>query len=85
MSDKFYKWWKNHRRVITFGGFLTLLGLFVSPVIKEANYKNTCIKISTKGAFNKFNVDNIEETLLKETGLNIKELAKIEGYKNCIK
>ena len=85
MSNKFYNWWKNHRRVITFGGFLTLVGLFVSPVIKEANYKNTCIKLSVKGALNKFNVDNISETLLKETGLNIKELAKIEGYKNCIK
>ena len=85
MSDKFYKWWENHRRVITFGGFLALLGFFVSPVIKEANYKNTCIKLSEKGALNKFNLDNIEDSLLKETGLNIKELAKIEGYKNCIK
>ena len=32
----------------------------------------------------KFNKDNIGETLLEETGLNIDELAKIEGYKNCI-
>ena len=85
MSNKFYKCWGNNRRVITFGIFLSLLGLFASPFVKEANYKNTCIKLSTKGALNKFNVDNIGETLLKETGLNIKELAKIEGYKNCIK
>ena len=85
MSNKFYIWWEKHRRVITFGGFLTLIGLFVSPVIKESNYKNKCIKLSEKGALNKFKVDNIEKTLLKETGLNIKELAKIEGYKNCVK
>ena len=85
MSDKFYKWLENNRKVITFGVFSALLGLFVSPVIKEANYKNTCIKLSKKGALNKFNVDNIGETLLKETGLSIKELAKIEGYKNCIR
>ena len=85
MSNKVYIWWGKHRRVITFGVFLTLIGLFVSPVIKESNYKNTCIKLSAKGALNKFKVDNIEKTLLKETGLNIKELAKIEGYKNCIK
>ena len=85
MTNKFYQWWKNHRRVVTFGGFLFLLGLYISPVIKEAKYKNTCIRLSEKGAFNKFKVDNIEEKLLKDTGLNIKELAKIEGYKNCAK
>ena len=85
MTNKFYKWWGKHRRIITFGGFLLLISLFVSPVIKEAKYKNTCIKLSEKGALNKFNMDNIEETLLKETGLTIAELAKIEGYKNCVK
>jgi len=85
MESKFYKWWKNHRRLVTFGGFLILLGLYLSPVIKEAKYKNTCIRLSEKGAMNKFKVDNIGETLLKETGLTIEELAKIEGYKNCVK
>ena len=85
MSNKFYEWWKNHRRVVTFGTLLFLLSLYVSPVIKEAKYKNACIKLSEKGALHKFNMDNIEETLLKETGLTITELAKIEGYKNCIK
>ena len=85
MTNKFYKWWANHRRVITFGGFLILIGFFVSPVIKEAKYKNTCIKLSEKGALNKFSLDNIGEKLLNETGLTITELAKIEGYKNCVK
>ncbi len=85
MTYKFYEWWKNHRRLITFGGFLILFGFFVSPVIKEAKYKNDCIKLSEKGAFKKFNVDNIGEKLLKETGLTISQLAKIEGYKNCLK
>ena len=85
MSNKFFKWFENYRKVITYGVFLTLLSLLISPIIKEANYKNKCIKLSEKGALKKFNVDNIEDKLLKETGLNIKELAKIEGYKNCIK
>ena len=53
-------------------------------MIKESKFKNTCIRLSGKGALNKFNGDNIGETLLKETGLSIKELAKIEGYKNCL-
>ena len=43
-----------------------------------------CIKLSEKGALNKFNGDNIGEKLLKDTGLSIEELAKIEGYKNCL-
>ena len=85
MSRRFYEWWKNHRRVVTFGGFLILFSFYLSPVIKEAKYKNTCITLSEKGALNKFNEDNIQETLLKETGLSIEELAKIEGYKNCVK
>ena len=84
MNNKFYLWWKNHRKLVTIGFFLILFGLYLSPVIKEAKYKNKCIKLSEKGALNKFNMDNIEETLLKETGLTIQELAKIEGYKNCI-
>ena len=84
MAIKLYDLWKNNTRVLTYGGFLILFCLYIYPVIKEAKYKNTCIKLSEKGAVNKFNVDNIQETLLKETGLTIKELAKIEGYKNCV-
>ncbi len=57
--------------------------LFIS-CCKEAKYKNQCIKYSTNGALTKFNKDDIGETLLEETGLKINELAKIEGYKNCI-
>ena len=85
MAKKFYEWWQNHRRLITFGGFLVLLGFYLSPVIKESKYKNICIKLSEKGALIKFNEDNIKEKLLEETGLTIEELAKIESYKNCVK
>ena len=85
MTNKLYDWWKNHRKLITYSGFLILFFLYFFPVIKEAKYKNTCIKLSEKGAVNKFNDDNIQESLLKEAGLTIKELAKIEGYKNCVK
>ena len=84
MTNKFYQWWKNHRRVITFGGFIILFGFYLSPVIKESKYKNSCISLSSKGALTKFNEDDIREKLFKETGLDIEDLAKIEGYKNCI-
>ena len=84
MSNKFYKWWETFGKVATCGSFIILFGFYLSPVINEAKYKNQCIKYSIKGALTKFNKDDIGETLLEETGLNIDELAKIEGYKNCI-
>ena len=84
MPNKFHEWWKNHRKVITYGAFIILLGFYLSPVVEEAKYTNQCIKYSTKLALSKFNKDDIAETLLLETGLDIDELAKIEGYKNCI-
>ena len=84
MTNKFYKWWENHRRFVILGGFITLFSLYLSPVIKEAKYKNSCIKLSSKGALTKFNEDNIREKLFNETGLDIEDLAKIEGYRNCI-
>ena len=84
MSNKFYEWWKNHRKVITYGTFVVLFGFYLSPVIKEAKYKNKCIKNSTKTALTQIKKDDKEDTLLKETGLTIDEVAQIEGYKNCI-
>jgi len=84
VTNKFYEWWKNNRIFITLGGFIILFGLYLSPVIKEAKFKNSCIRLSSKGVLNKFNEDNIREKLLNETGLNIEDLAKIEGYRNCI-
>ena len=85
MKNKSYEWWENHRRVVTLGIFIILFGLYLSPLIKIAKHKNTCINLSEKVALKKFDEDNIGEKLLKETDLTIKELAKIEGYKNCIK
>jgi len=84
VSNKFYEWWKNHRKLLTFGAFIVLFGFYLFPVVKEAKFKNQCINYSIKGALNKFNKDDIGEALLKETGLTIDELSKIEGYKNCI-
>ena len=84
MAIKIYEWWRNHRNILTYGGFLIFFCLYIFPIIKEVKYKNNCIKFSEKAAVNKFNEDNIKETLFKETGLTIIELAKIEGYKNCV-
>jgi len=84
VTNKFYEWCKNHRRFIILGGFINLFGLYLYPVIKEAKYKNSFIRLSSKGALTKFIEDNIREKLLNETGLDIKDLSRIEGYRNCI-
>ena len=85
MNNKFYKWWQSHSITVTSGGFLILFALYILPVVKESKYKNTCIDLSRKAALNKFKDDNIKEKLMEETGLTVEELAKIEGYKNCVK
>ena len=72
------------KKNILVGSFLIGFGIYLLPTMQAAKYKNECIKFSTKGALTKFNKDVIAENLLEETGLNIDELAKIEGYKNCI-
>ena len=84
MSNKLYEWWKNHRKVITYGTFLVLFGFYLSPVIKEAKHKNQCINHSTKATLTQIKKNPNNDTLLKETGLTIDEIAQIEGYKNCI-
>ena len=84
MTNKFYEWWKDHRKVLTYGAFIVLLGFYLSPVVKEAKYKNECIKYSTKTALRQLEKDDVVKTLLEETDLTINEIAKIEGYRNCI-
>jgi len=84
VTNKFYEWWKNHRRFITLAMFIILFRLYLSPVIKEAKFNNSRIRLTSKGALNKFNEDNITEKLLNKTGIDIEYLAKIEGYRNCI-
>ena len=84
MSNKFYEWWKNHRKVVTFGAFIILFGFYLSPIVKEAKYKNQCINYSTKTALTQLKKDDVAETYFKETGLTMDEVAKIEGYRNCI-
>ena len=48
MKNKFYEWWKNHRRVITFGFLLFLYAFYLrTPFDKEAKIKDTCAKLNS--------------------------------------
>ena len=48
MKIKFYQWWKNHRRVVTFGLFLSIFAFYVrTPIAKEVKVKDTCGKLNS--------------------------------------
>ena len=83
METKFYKWWKGHRRVITFGGFLVLFAWYISPVIQEAKYKNDCINNVKKSLLSVLKNKEAEKAIKKKSGLPVEEFIKIEAYKNC--
>ena len=48
MKKNLYQWWKNHRRVLTFGLFLSILTFyFRTPFDKELKVKDTCAKLNS--------------------------------------
>ena len=48
MEKKFYQWWKNHRRVVTFCLFLSIFAFYLrTPFDKEAKVKDTCAKLNS--------------------------------------
>jgi len=77
-----YEWWRNHRRVVTFGSFLGLFAWYINPVIKEAAYKNRCIEIAE--ARIQFSLkQNTNQNYKEATGVSIAKIAEMEAYKNC--
>ena len=48
MENKIYQWWKNHRRVVIFGLFLSFFAIYLrTPFDKEAKVKDTCAKLNS--------------------------------------
>tara|TARA_A100001388_G_scaffold264212_1_gene235269 strand:- start:293 stop:553 length:261 start_codon:yes stop_codon:yes gene_type:complete len=71
MESKFYQWWKNHRRALTFIFFLSFFAIyFRAPFDNEAKVKDTCAKLNSS-----YQITG-DEALKK---LNLKE---IKNYKN---
>ena len=71
MEIKFYQWWKNHRRLITFGLFLSIFAVYIrTPFDKEAKVKDTCAKLNSN-----YQIEG-DEAIKK---LNLEEQ---KGYKN---
>ena len=43
-----YQWWKNHRRFITIGLFLSLFAFYIrTPLDKESKIRDTCAKLNS--------------------------------------
>ena len=66
-----YEWWRNHRRVVIFGLFLSIFAFYLGyPLYKEAKVKDTCAKLNS-------NYQITGEEAMKK--LNLK---KIKNYNN---
>ena len=71
MENKFYQWWKNHRRVVIFGLFLSFFAIYLrTPFDKEAKVKDTCAKLNSS-----YQITG-EEAMMK---LNLKEIKNFEN------
>ena len=48
MENKFYKWWKNHRTIVTFGLYLTFFVFYLRiPLDEDLKVKDTCAKLNS--------------------------------------
>ena len=48
MASKFYQWWKNHRRIVTIGLFLSIFAVYIKTRFeKEAKVRDTCAKLNS--------------------------------------
>ena len=75
MEIKFYQWWKNHRRVVVFGLFLSIFAFYLrAPFDKEAKVKDTCAKLNS--SYQITGTEAIKKLNLKEIkNYNNRELA----------
>ena len=72
-----YEWWRNHRRVLTFGGFLIILGVYINPVVDNAKDKRLCAETIARN-----NSDAYEKVL---RSFDLPERSSVVVYCNFIK
>ena len=71
MESKFYKWWKNHRRMVTFGLFLSIIAFYLrTPFDKGIKVRDTCAKL------------NSSYQITGDEALKILNLKEIKNYDN---
>jgi len=48
MKIKFYEWWKNHRKLVTIGLFLSVFAVYLrTPFQRETEVRDTCAKLNS--------------------------------------
>ena len=48
MESKIYQWWKNHRRLVSIGIFLSVFAFYLrTPFEKEVKVRDTCAKLNS--------------------------------------
>ena len=57
--------------------------MYLSPLIKQAKYKNDCINNSKKGLLSAWKNNEAKKDIEEKSGFPIKEFVKIEAYSNC--
>ena len=82
-----YEWWRNHRRVVTFGLFLSIFAYYLgTPIYKEAKLKDTCAKLNSSyqitgdEAMKKLNwvpKISLDELITEMIEIDLKEAQKI--------
>ncbi len=68
-----YEWWKNHRKLIGYGGIAILLSLYISPLIQDAKNKNRCVILAKKEI----------KTLARSKVLTPEEESFVAAYQIC--
>ena len=68
---------------MTLGAYLILFSMYLSPVIRDAKYKNDCINNSKKGLLSVWKNNEAEKNIEEKSGLPVEEFAKIKEYRNC--
>ena len=58
--------------------------MYLSPLIKEAKYKNDFINNSKKGILSTWKNNKAKKDIEEKSGFPVKEFVKIEAYRNCI-
>ena len=57
--------------------------MYLSPLIKQAKYKNDCINNSKKGLLSAWKNNEAKKDIEEKSGFPIIEFIKIEAYMNC--
>ena len=39
-----YEWWRNHRKIISYGGGILLFSFYLSPLINQSRIRDVCAR-----------------------------------------